>query len=122
MFRPVGDTPASSSAATVANPQDLHAVISTALAANPVDEDSLRCAVWTYVGAARQLGTSPGRVIVALYELIQAPHVVPMAISQALRTRVIVWCVEACFGHLAGDVYHTLDTGPATAPVLALVR
>ena len=122
MFRPVDDTPASPGAGGVADAHDLHAVMSAALAANPVDEHSLRCAVWTYVGAARQRGTSPGRVIMALYELVQAAHAAPMAISPALRARVVVWCVEACFGHLAGDIYINLDAGLGTAPGLALVR
>jgi hypothetical protein len=98
------DDAAPRSAADVADPQDLRAVITRALAANPVDEMSLRRGVWTYVGAERHAGTSPGHVIMALTDLIEAAPVMPPADRQALMRSVILWCVEAYFGHLGGDV------------------
>jgi hypothetical protein len=122
VFRPIEDPQAKHAAGDVAGAHEIQAAICTALAANPIDEHLLQRGVWTYVGAARQLGTSPGRVIMALNELVEAAHVGPMVISEAFLARVILWCVEAYFGHLGGDVYITSGSGLATAPVLALVR
>lgn len=88
----------------VEDSQDLRSVISKALAAKPVDEASLRRGVWTYVGAERHAGTSPGHVIMALTDLIEVATITPLADRQALTRNVILWCVEAYFGHLGGDV------------------
>ena len=83
--------------------QDLKAVIAAALAATPLDDAALRRGVWTYVRAEHQLGTSPGLVIVALTALVDAaPSRAPL-VQQALMRRVILWCVEAYFGHLGGE-------------------
>lgn len=84
--------------------QDLRSVIANALGATPIDELALRRGVWTYVGAERHAGTSPGRVIMALTDLIEAATIAPPADRQALMRSVILWCVEAYFGHLGGDV------------------
>ena len=98
------NAPPSRSPADVEDALDLRSVIASALAATPVDEMSLRRGVWTYVGAERNAGTSPGHVIMALTDLIEAATIAPAADRQALMRSVILWCVEAYFGHLGGDV------------------
>lgn len=88
----------------IADVVDLRAVIHAALAENPIDDTMLRRGVWTYVGVERNAGTSPGHVIMALNDLIDEAAVSPFSVRQALTRRVILWCVEAYFGHLGGDV------------------
>ena len=83
--------------------QDLRSVIAAALAATPVDEESLRQAVWTYVGAERDVGARPGSVIVTLTELVEAAPMAPRTVRDELMRRVILWCVEAYFGRLGGE-------------------
>lgn len=83
--------------------QDLQSVIATALASTVVDQDALRKAVWTYVGAKRDVRARPGAVIVTLTELVEASPVTPRAERDDLTRRVILWCVEAYFGHLGGE-------------------
>ena len=83
---------------------DLESVISEALAARPIKESMLRRGVWTYVGAERDAGTSPGRVILTLTELIETSKLTSKMEQQAVMKRVILWCVEAYFGHLGGDI------------------
>ena len=82
---------------------DLRAVIAAALAAAPVDERSLRRGVWTYVGAERDVGTPAGNVIVALTQLVDASAVAPVSLRREVTRRMILWCVEAYFGHLGGE-------------------
>lgn len=96
--------PVARSFAERADARDLRAVISESLKATHIDEQALRRGVWTYVGAERHDGTSPGHVIMALTELVAAADITPMPARQALMRRVILWCVEAYFGHLGGDV------------------
>jgi hypothetical protein len=84
--------------------QDLQSVISAALAARPIDESMLHRGVWTYVGEERHAGTSPGRVILTLTELIEKSTPTSKMHQQAVMRRVILWCVEAYFGHLAGHM------------------
>ena len=88
----------------LADAQDLRSVIAAALAATPVDEESLRRGVWTYVGAERHAGAPAGRVIVTLTELVEEARLEPASVRQPIMRRVILWCVEAYFGHLGGDV------------------
>lgn len=83
--------------------QDLRSVIAAALAATPVDEESLRRGVWTYVGAERDVGARPGLVIVTLTELVEAAPKLPRTVRDDLLRRVILWCVEAYFGQLGGE-------------------
>ena len=83
--------------------QDLRSVITAALAPPSVDHESLRRAVWTYVGAERDVGARPGTVIVALTELVEASPVAPRPARDELTRLVILWCVEAYFGHLGGE-------------------
>jgi hypothetical protein len=82
---------------------DLRASISEALNATPIDDEGLRRAVWTFVGTERNAGTTPGHVIIALTELMTAAQITSIAERQAATRRVILWCVEAYFGHLGGD-------------------
>src|SRR4051812_5140675 len=88
--------------------QDLESVISEALAAQPIDEPMLRRGVWTYVGEERHAGTSPGRVILSLTELIEKSKATSKMEQQAVMRRVILWCVEAYFGHLGGQIEERL--------------
>jgi hypothetical protein len=87
---------------------DLEAVISDALAASPIDITALRRGVWTYVGEERHVRTSPGIVILRLTEMIDAsPHT---SVERAgLTKRVILWCVEAYFGQLGGELLPLLE-------------
>jgi hypothetical protein len=94
--------------AQVEDTRDLESVISAALAARPIDESMLRRGVWTYVGEEHQAGTSPGRVILTLTELIERSNTTSKMEQQAVMRRVILWCVEAYFGHLGGQ----LDRAP----------
>ena len=87
----------------LADAHDLRSVIAAALASAPVDERSLRRGVWTYVVAERDLGTPAGNVILALTQLVDASAVAPVSLRQDVMRRVILWCVEAYFGHLGGE-------------------
>ena len=87
----------------LADAHDLRSVISAALTAKPLDEQSLRRGVWTYVGAERDAGASPGHVIATLSELVEAAGITPMTGHREIMRRVILWSVEAYFGHLGGD-------------------
>lgn len=78
--------------------------VSRVIGTSPIDESALRRAVWTYVGAARHTGTPPGQVIMTLTDIIEQAGITPLHDRQAATRRVILWCVEAYFGHLGGDV------------------
>ena len=81
---------------------DLRSVMSTALAARPVDEAVLQRGVWTYVSSERRAGASPGRIIDALTRVIDEANLESDEQRLAVTRRVILWCVEAYFGHLGG--------------------
>jgi hypothetical protein len=87
-----------------ADSRDLRSAIVESLAVTPIAEESLRRGVWTFVAAERNAGTSPGHVIMALTELVDAATISPVSARPPLMRRVILWCVEAYFGHLGGDV------------------
>jgi hypothetical protein len=97
--------------------QDLRAVIAAALAATPVDEQSLRRGVWTYVGAAHAVGASAGQIIATLTEIIEASSIAPRSTRDGVVRRVILWCVEAYFGHLGGEGVENDDESAAAPPV-----
>jgi len=99
--------------------QDLRAVISAALATVPVDEESLRRGVWTYVRAERDVGTSPGFVIVALTELVDASTIDQVSVRQFVTRQVILWCVDAYFGYLGGEVVGSGDDAPLADSAVA---
>lgn len=88
----------------LADAADLRSVIVAALAAKPIDEVALRRGVWTFVGLERDAGASPGQVIIALTGLVAEAELGPESVQQARLRRAILWCVEAYFGHLGGDV------------------
>ena len=90
-------------AADLADSTDLRSVISTGLAESPIDEEGLRRGVWTYVGVERDAGVSPGDVIIALTELVDGAHLTPMSNHTQRLRQLILWCVEAYFGHLGGE-------------------
>ena len=82
--------------------RDLRAAIVEALAAAPIDLQTLRDAVWTYVRGEREVGVAPGVVILALTDMVDRAKMLPDA-ARAARTRdVILWCVEAYFGQRGG--------------------
>jgi hypothetical protein len=88
---------------------DLRSVIASALHAMPLDAESLRRGVWNYVTTEHDAGTPPGYVIVALTELVDASMSRSPLPQQSVRRQVILWCVEAYFGHLGGDVIGGCD-------------
>ena len=88
----------------LADAKELRAAISAALAEVPMNEDTLRCAVWSFVGTERRAGVPPALVIVRLTGLIEDAEISPMSERLALTRRTILWCVEEYFGHLGGDV------------------
>lgn len=95
--------------------RDLRSVIVDALAAEPVDEQALRDGVWTYVRSERGVGVAPGLVILALTEMVEASPI-PAGLARLARTRdVILWCVEAYFGHLGGDALGRERAAPEAA-------
>ena len=94
---------------SVADSADLRSVLCAALATHPVDGAALRRGVWTYVGGERDAGVLPGPVILALTTVIEEANLDSRAERLAITRRVILWCVEAYFGHLGGD---GLGSGP----------
>ena len=109
MARPEAGAPEDRSAEAIADSADLRSVLSAALSANPVDESALRRGVWTYVGGERDAGVSPGHVIMALTGVIEEAGLKSHDERLAITRRVILWCVEAYFGHLGGDVVANTD-------------
>lgn len=83
--------------------RDLGAVISMSLAAQPIDTEGLRRGIWTFVLLEHHAGTSPGHVILALTQLVESAPLDGLQRHTLLR-QVILWCVEAYFGHLGGDL------------------
>ena len=104
MVRPESGVPEGRSVEGIADSADLRSVLSTALALQPVDESALRRGVWTYVGGEREAGVPPGHVIMALTRVIEEADLKAHDDRLAITRRVILWCVEAYFGHLGGDV------------------
>jgi hypothetical protein len=89
---------------SIVDSEDLRSAIKRSLAEMPVAEESLRRRVWRFVSAERNAGTPPGHVIMALTDLVEAANISPIGAHQPLMRRVILWCVEAYFGHVSGDV------------------
>jgi hypothetical protein len=105
--------------AELAQRANLQRDIVSNLGRHPAADLSLRTDVWTYVGIERHAGTSPGHVITALARFIEAADIKPAAKRHALMRRMILWGVEAYFGHLDGDVMgrdgDAFSDSPATA-------
>jgi len=83
---------------------EMRTVIAEALGAAPVDEQGLREAVWTYVRGERQVGVAPGLVILALTTMVTDAKITPADAALARMREVILWCVEAYFGQLGGNM------------------
>jgi hypothetical protein len=98
--------------------RDLESVISAALSASPVDITALRRGVWTFVGEERHVGTSPGRVILTLTELIDASARGSATERAVITKRVILWCVAAYFGQLGGERDSRLEGDALPTPPL----
>jgi hypothetical protein len=106
--------PARAATRTVAqhlDARDLRAAIADALASADGRQQTLRDAVWTYVRAERDIGVAPGVVILALTDIVERARLDPNV--RPARTRdLILWCVEAYFGHLGGaGVGHVPTSG-----------
>jgi len=103
----------------IADERDLRSVIA-ALAAKPVYEQALRRGVVTYVTAERTAGASAGQVVVALTDLVEDANITPLPVRRALLRDVMLWCVEAYFGHLGDDAVGrdgpVPDDTPAAVP------
>jgi hypothetical protein len=101
----------------LADAKELRAGISAALADAPINEHTVRCAVWSFAGTERRAGVPPALVILRLTNLIDDANIVPMSARLALTRNVILWCVEEYFGHLGGDALAMDDSrGPAGSP------
>ena len=109
MNRPSARRAIARTAAQLEDTHDLESVMSAALATRPIDASMLRRGVWTYVEDARQAGTSPGRVILTLTELIEQTKSGSRMEQQAIMRRAILWCVEAYFGHLGGQSHRPAE-------------
>lgn len=105
----------------LADAKELRAAISAALAQTPIDEHTVRCAVWTFVGTERRAGVPPAEVIARLVTLIEDAKIAPTSIRLDLTRRVILWCVEEYFGCLGRDLA-TIGTSPDEPPVIALSK
>lgn len=97
---------------------DFRAAIAATLATLPIDDAALRGLVWIFVGAERKRGTKPDAVIVALSNLLDDAVISPLHMQQALMRRIILWTVEAYFGHLGGEVYAGSDAGALSSEAL----
>jgi hypothetical protein len=82
----------------------MRAVIAEVLGAPQVDEQRLRDAVWAYVRGEREVGVAPGLVILALTKAVEDANVSPADAALARTREVILWCVEAYFGQLGGNL------------------
>jgi len=100
--------------AELADAADLRDAVAASLAAVPLNEIALRRDVWTLVGMERGAGASPSQVITTLTDLVDEAAVMPIAARQAQLRQIILWCVEAYFGHLGDD----LERGVRAAPSL----
>lgn len=103
----------------LADAKELRAAISAALVQTPIDEHTVRCAVWTFVGTERRAGVPPAEVIARLVTLIEDAQIAPTSVRLDLTRRVILWCVEEYFGCLGRDLA-TVGTSPDEPPVIAL--
>jgi hypothetical protein len=99
----------------LADAKQLRTAIAAELTAAPISEQTLRCAVWSFVGTERRAGIAPEIVITRLTGLIDDADITPMSTRLALTRRVILWCVEEYFGHLDGDAL-AMDFSRGLAP------
>ena len=79
--------------------EGLRGEISEALTRFPIDDPSLRRAVWAYADAELRLGTPLGYVIVVLTELVDTASVAPFSVGQARMRQLTLWTIERYFGN-----------------------
>src|SRR5688572_26466752 len=77
------------------------AAIAAELSACPINEHALHQHVWSFVGEERNRGTNPGKVVIALTELVEEALIAPASLRQDIMRSMTLWCVEAYFGRLA---------------------
>ena len=106
----------------LADAADLRAAVATSLAAAPIDDGALRRDVWMLVGTERDAGASPGQVITILTDLVDEARLTPVAAGRERLRDVIVWCVEAYFGYLGGDIVRHPAAPPKPKPRPAAAR
>jgi hypothetical protein len=119
MFRKHSARARESSLKELEHARDLRAVITAALDATPVDDESLRRSVWTYVRAERDAGSSPPSVVALLTQLVDASTIGLPSVRQSVKRWMIRSCVQAYFGYHAdevvgGDLAASVD--PITTP------
>jgi hypothetical protein len=111
--RPVAPALARRGAAELAEMADLRSAVAASLAAAPINDIALRRDVWTLVGMERGTGASPSQVITTLTDLVDEAAFTTMSARHGRLRQVILWCVEAYFGHLGGDVIgRSVGVGP----------
>ena len=107
-------------AAELAETADLRSAVAASLAAAPINDISLRRDVWMLVGMERGTGASPSQVITTLTDLVDEAAFTTISARHGRLRQVILWCVEAYFGHLGGDVLRgdVLARGVGAGPSL----
>jgi len=103
----------------LADAKELRSSIAAALAASPINEQTLRCAVWSFVGTERRANVPPALVITRLTETIDSANVSPISARLELTRRVILWCVEEYFGRLGGSALDADASGDASRVAVA---
>jgi hypothetical protein len=63
------------------------------------------------------MGTPPAALIVVLTQLVDASPIRIPFIRHSVTRRVILWCVEAYFGYLGGEVIGGGDDTATADPV-----
>jgi hypothetical protein len=101
-------------AAELAETADLRSAVAASLAAAPINDIALRRDVWMLVGMERGTGASPSQVITTLTDLVDEAAFTTISARHGRLRQVILWCVEAYFGHLGGDVLgRSVAAGPS---------
>jgi hypothetical protein len=88
---------------------DLLAAVLCELTTDPIDGPLLHQHIWNYVIGERDRGTSAGRVIMMLTELVAESVALPPSQRQALQRVVLHSAVEAYFGQQDGAVLGAAD-------------
>lgn len=88
----------------LADAKELRAAIAATLGKTPLDEQTLRCAVWNFVETEHRANVPAALIITRLTGLIDDANIVPMSARLRLTRHAILWCVEEYFGHLGGDL------------------
>jgi hypothetical protein len=104
----------------------LRSVIAAGLAVQPMDHQSVRRGIWAYVCNARDVGVPAGQVILSLTAIVEASNIAPRSVRDGIMRRVILWCVDAYFGHIGervGDAAENhVDTSADSQALLPPVR